>query len=78
MFKEVCQTALVFLLVDRSYVHRNEEVGAVGRFLIVADVVGQAVVERADSHIGIRRQMVEFRAGCQRQADGREAQKWFQ
>ena len=53
VLQEMGQTALVLLLLDGSHALGEEEVHAVFRIVVVADVVGQSAVQLADAHLVI-------------------------
>ena len=53
VLEEVCQSQLVLLFLYGAYLLRDVEVGPVGGLLVVADVVGQSVVQFADAHGGV-------------------------
>ena len=53
VLQEVGQTALVFLLKDGTHFLRDVEIGALGGFLVVTDVVGQSVFQFASSDVGV-------------------------
>ena len=68
MLKEVGQTALTFLFLNRADLLRNVEIGAMLRPVVVTDVVGQSVVEFSDAHgrvEGNRRHHLCADATCQ-------------
>ena len=68
---EVREAELVLVLEHRAGVHDEPQLGALFRLVIDADVVADAVRQRADLDLGIDRQ----RRGCRRR--GREAGRGF-
>ena len=56
VLQEVCQTALALFFLNGTHLLRDVEEGLVLRFLIVAEVVRQSVVETADAHFLIHGQ----------------------
>ena len=71
VLEEVSQAALALLLLDGAHTLCNVEVGHMLRPLVVADVVGEAVVKLADAHILVNG---DGRHGflCHHRSDGRQ------
>ena len=67
---EVGQPALLLLLEDGAGLHDQRKVGPVARLLVVPDVVGQAVAERAAGDRGVQGQRI---AGLERHRRGLSA-----
>ena len=55
MLEEVCETVLVVLLLECSYVSSEVELGSLSRLVVVTDVVGHAVLELAYFHCRVIR-----------------------
>ena len=55
VLKEMGETVLVILLEDSTYGLRDMELGTLLRLLIVADVVGQSVVQMPHAYVLVNR-----------------------
>jgi integrase/recombinase XerD len=55
VFEEVSQTTLRLFLLDSAHFLCNVEVGTVLRPVVVADVVGQTIVQLANHYVGVSR-----------------------
>ena len=53
VLKEMCQSALIILLLNGTDHLRDEKVGMVFGIVVVPDVVGESVVEFADAHLWV-------------------------
>ena len=53
VFEEVCEAALALLFLDGAHLLCNVEEGLVLRLFVVADVIGEAVVEVAYAHLRV-------------------------
>ena len=56
MFQEVSQSGLIIFLLHRPHLLRDVEVGPVFGQLVMADVVGEPVLECAGPHVRVHRQ----------------------
>ena len=55
VFEEVSQTTLRLFLLDSAHLLCDVEVGTILRPVVVADVVGQTIVQLANHYVGVSR-----------------------
>ena len=67
------QATLVFLFEDRADFLRDVEIGALGGFLVVTDVIGQSVFQFASSDVGVEGHGILL--GEHGRAEGKHCQK---
>ena len=57
MFKEVSQSALVVILLDRADALRDVEIGDMFGILVVTNVVGESIIKLAYTCLWVGRQL---------------------
>ena len=73
---EVCQSALVVFLDQRTGVLHEPELGAAFGLLVVADVVGHAVVELPNPEVGINWQLLLYGSHAHHRRHGRQDKEY--